>query len=32
MDKKIIRTVLILAVPFKKKEIGECFERRMSAT
>jgi hypothetical protein len=32
MDKKIIRTVLILGVPFKKKEIGECFERRMSAT
>ena len=32
MDKKIIRTVQILGVPVKKKEIGECSDRRVSAT
>jgi hypothetical protein len=32
MDKKIIRTVQILGVPVKKKEIGVCSDRRVSAT
>ena len=32
MDKKILRTVHILGVPVKKKEIGVCSERRVSAT
>ena len=32
MDKKIVRTVHILGVPVKKKEIGVCSERRASAT
>jgi hypothetical protein len=32
MDKKIVRTVHILGVPVKKKEIGACSERRVSAT
>ena len=32
MDKKIVRTVHILGVPVKKKEVGVCSERRVSAT
>jgi hypothetical protein len=32
MDKKIVRTVHILVVPAKKKEIGVCSECRASAT
>ncbi len=32
MDKKIVRTVHILGVPVKKKEIGGCVERPVSAT
>lgn len=31
MDKKIVRTVHILGVPVKKKEIGVCAERPVSA-
>ena len=32
VDKKIVRTVYILGVPVKKKEIGVCIERPGSAT
>ena len=32
MDKKIVRTIHILGVPVKKKEIGVCSERSVSAT
>ena len=32
MDKKIVRTLHILGVPVKKKEIGVCIERPGSAT
>jgi hypothetical protein len=32
VDKKIVRTVYILGVPVKKKEIGVCIERPRSAT
>ena len=32
VDKKIVRTVHILGVPVKKKEIGVCIERPGSAT
>jgi hypothetical protein len=32
MEKKIVRTIHILGVPVKKKEIGVCSERSVSAT
>ena len=32
MDKKIVRTVHLLGVPVKRKEIGACSERRESGT